>query len=75
MRGGMDTGSGRGCGEETGMSETATILVVDDLAANRELLGRRLERAGFRVLMAASGLEALEVVKCSGTSTACCSTS
>ena len=45
------------------MSETATILVVDDLAANRDLLGRRLERAGFRVLMAASGREALDLVK------------
>ncbi len=38
------------------------ILVVDDLAANRELLARRLERTGFGVATAASGKEALELV-------------
>jgi CheY-like chemotaxis protein len=42
---------------------TATILVVDDLPANRDLLSRRLTRAGFRVLQAASGPEALETVR------------
>ena len=31
------------------MSESGTILVVDDLPANRDLLARRLERCGFRV--------------------------
>ncbi len=41
--------------------EPVTILVVDDLAANRELLGRRLERSGFRVLLAGCGEEALEL--------------
>ncbi len=45
------------------MSEPATILVVDDLLANRDLMVRRLERSGFRVLSAASGPEALEVLK------------
>ncbi len=45
------------------MSETATILVVDDLPANRDLMARRLERSGFRVLSAASGPEALELVR------------
>ncbi len=45
------------------MSETATILVVDDLPANRELMVRRLDRSGFRVLSAASGAEALEIVR------------
>jgi CheY-like chemotaxis protein len=44
------------------VSESATILVVDDLPANRDLLARRLERAGFRVLQAASGNEALETL-------------
>ncbi len=39
-----------------------TVLVVDDLAPNRELLARRLERSGFDVLTAASGPEALELV-------------
>ncbi len=41
---------------------TATILVVDDLPANRDLMVRRLERSGFNVIAAASGPEALEVV-------------
>jgi CheY-like chemotaxis protein len=41
---------------------TATILVVDDLPANRDLMVRRLERSGFNVVAAASGPEALEVV-------------
>jgi len=45
------------------VSEPATILVVDDLPANRELMSRRLERSGFRVVCAASGPEALEVLK------------
>ena len=45
------------------MSETATILVVDDLPANRDLMARRLERSGFRVVSAASGPEALEMLR------------
>jgi CheY-like chemotaxis protein len=50
------------------VSETpaATILVVDDLPANRDLMSRRLERSGFRVLTAGSGAEALEAVRQSG---------
>jgi CheY-like chemotaxis protein len=42
---------------------SARILVVDDLPANRELMVRRLERSGFQVLSAASGPEALEIVR------------
>ena len=46
------------------MSEpAANILVVDDLPANRDLMVRRLERSGFRVQAAASGPEALEIVR------------
>jgi len=45
------------------VSETATILVVDDLPANRDLMTRRLERSGFRVVSAASGPEALELLR------------
>ena len=46
------------------MSEpTATILVVDDLPANRDLMTRRLERSGFSVVNAASGPEAIELVR------------
>ena len=53
----------RGAAEGGRVSETATILVVDDLPANRDLLTRRLERSGFRVVSAASGPEALELVR------------
>jgi len=45
------------------MSETPTILVVDDHPDNRELLTRRLEREGFRVLEAESGPQALAQLK------------
>jgi CheY-like chemotaxis protein len=45
------------------VSETAILLVVDDLPANRDLMTRRLERSGFRVLSAASGPEALELLR------------
>jgi serine/threonine protein kinase len=40
----------------------ATLLVVDDNELNRDMLGRRLERKGYRVLSAADGAAALEVV-------------
>lgn len=39
----------------------ATILVADDMAANRELLGSMLRHAGHEVLEAADGMEALDV--------------
>ena len=41
----------------------ATILVVDDIAANARLLQRLLERDGHRVLFAQDGEEALERVR------------
>ena len=44
----------------------ATLLVVDDNEDNREVLARRLERAGFVVPRAASGAEALAVVERGG---------
>ncbi len=37
----------------------ATILVVDDVEANRRLLQRRMEREGYRVVLASDGEEAL----------------
>jgi adenylate cyclase len=46
-------------------AETATILVVDDDEANREVLGRRLQRLGYRVTEARNGLEALEAMAAS----------
>lgn len=39
-----------------------TLLVVDDEELNRDLLRRRLERHGYRVLTASGGPEALELV-------------
>jgi CheY-like chemotaxis protein len=45
------------------LSEAGTILVVDDLPANRDLMQRRLERWGFRVVTAASGPEALDALR------------
>ena len=38
------------------------LLVVDDNETNREMLGRRLERQGYRVSMAADGCQALQMV-------------
>ena len=38
------------------------LLVVDDNDMNRDLLSRRLERKGYRVLTAADGRHALELV-------------
>ena len=40
--------------------ETGTILVVDDIESNRDLLARRLIRDGHKVETAASGVEALQ---------------
>jgi DNA-binding response OmpR family regulator len=50
------------------MSDAHTILVVDDHSDNRELMIRRLEREGFRVVGAESGREALSRVKEGGLS-------
>ena len=46
-----------------GALNAGVILVVDDNAANREMLGRRLEREGHRVQLAAGGREALELLR------------
>jgi sigma-B regulation protein RsbU (phosphoserine phosphatase) len=39
------------------------ILVVDDIAENREMLARRLERQGHTTALAADGAEALEIAR------------
>src|SRR2546429_9013962 len=44
-------------------TETGNILVVDDNAANRELLSRRLTRAGHRVQVVANGPDALTLLR------------
>lgn len=40
-----------------------TILVVDDIAANRNLLGATLEPRGYEVLLASNGLGALKAAR------------
>ena len=40
-----------------------TVLVVDDIAANRNLLGESLEPEGYEVLLASNGAMALKVAK------------
>jgi DNA-binding response OmpR family regulator len=40
-----------------------TILVVDDNEMNRDVLSRRLERQGYRIVTAEDGITALEAVQ------------
>ena len=40
----------------------AHILVVDDVAVNREILKRRLLRRGYKITEACGGREALEII-------------
>jgi PAS domain S-box-containing protein len=49
----------------TGVSEhgTGTILLVEDESAVRQLATKILERAGYRVLSAADGVEAIDIFK------------
>ena len=44
------------------LQQPATVLVVDDVEANRELLARRLEALGHTVLSAADGQSALDTL-------------
>lgn len=41
---------------------TPTLLVVDDVEANRDMLSRRLQRKGYEVALAESGEAALELI-------------
>ncbi len=43
--------------------DRATILIVDDIAANRDMLKRRFERHGFRVMEADGGKRAVELTR------------
>ncbi|MBP0001195.1 MAG: response regulator [Cyanobacteria bacterium SID2] len=43
--------------------ETASVLVVDDNEANRDLLRRRLQRQGYCVTVAEDGFRALELIR------------
>jgi DNA-binding response OmpR family regulator len=42
---------------------TATIMVVEDNEPSRDALARRLERRGFRILLASDGLEAVAAAR------------
>lgn len=42
---------------------TATILIVEDNEASREVLARRLERHGYRVLLAVDGRQAVSAAR------------
>lgn len=44
-------------------SETGKLLVVDDDHLNREMIARRLEHMGFKIVLAADGLEALAALR------------
>jgi CheY-like chemotaxis protein len=44
------------------VSNAARILVVDDVAVNREILKRRLARRGFEITEACGGREALDII-------------
>ncbi|MCW5848786.1 MAG: response regulator [Anaerolineae bacterium] len=48
--------------EETGADKSGLLLVVDDNAINRDVLSRRLEREGHRVMVAEHGRRALEMM-------------
>ncbi len=54
------TASNPGVAEAPRAGRLETILVVDDDAANRDVLGRRLQRLGYGVVEARDGVEALE---------------
>lgn len=43
--------------------EQGSVLVVDDVEANRDLLSRRLQRQGHLVSMAENGLRAIEILQ------------
>ena len=48
--------------EPYAVTETGSILVVDDIEANRDLLSRRLTREGHRVASVAGGQQALQAL-------------
>jgi signal transduction histidine kinase len=50
----------------SGEEQPARILIVDDIADNRTILGRRFERRGFAIAEADSGRGALELIDADG---------
>jgi CheY-like chemotaxis protein len=51
------------CATSTTSTGTETILVVEDDAALRELMHEMLEPAGYRILLAGDGAEALQIAE------------
>jgi adenylate cyclase len=60
------TASDPGVAEALRPGRLETILVVDDDEANRDVLGRRLQRLGYGVIDARDGVEALERMAAGG---------
>lgn len=48
---------------DAGRAPRGALLVVDDDASNRDMLSRRLARMGYTVAAAASGIEALQLLR------------
>ena len=64
--GAIATASQPGVAEAPRPGRLETILVVDDDEANRDVLGRRLQRLGYGVIDARDGVEALERMAAGG---------
>ena len=47
------------------INQEYTILVVDDVKENRDILARRLERDGFKIETATNGEQGMEVLRSS----------
>lgn len=45
------------------MRDQYSILLVEDNEMNRDMLSRRLERAGYKIIIAADGQEGVDVAK------------
>ncbi len=65
-QGPLQTKKTTGVAEAPRAGHLETILVVDDDEANREVLGRRLQRLGYGVVEACDGIEALERMAAGG---------
>src|ERR1700741_2875068 len=50
-------------GTDGGSPTMTTILIVEDNEMNRDMLSRRLERKGYRVLLAVDGAEGVDVAR------------
>lgn len=44
-------------------AEQGTVLIVDDIEMNRDLLSRRLKRQGYSIVMAENGRQALDLLQ------------